>query len=97
MAVHVGVVRVSLRLHSRTLKEKRAVVKSVVALVQQRFQASAAEVEDLDDVSVATLAAAVVSNSALLAEQLARAIVEAVEAARPDAELIDATVDVLRV
>lgn len=97
MAVHVGVVRFSLRLQSRTLKEKRAVVKSVVALVQQRFHASAAEVEDLDDVSVATLAAAVVSNSALLAEQLARAIVEAVEAARPDAELIDATVDVLRV
>lgn len=96
MAVHVGVVRVSLRLHSRTLKEKRAVVKSVVALVQQRFQASAAEVEDLDDVSVATVAAAVVSNSAPLAEQLARAIVEAVEAARPDTELIDAVVEVLR-
>lgn len=96
MAVHVGVVRVSLRLHSRTLKEKRAIVKSVVALVQQRFHATAAEVEDLDDVSIATVAAAIVSNSPAVAEQLARAIAGAVEAARPDAELIDATIDVLR-
>jgi hypothetical protein len=91
----VGVVRIRLRLPSRTLKEKRAIVKSVVERLRQRFNASVAEVEDLDDVGMTTIAAACVSNGARHADEQLQAIARAIEEWRLDAEVVSVETELL--
>jgi len=95
--MHIALLRLHLRLPSRTLKEKRAIVKSVVERLRNRFNASVAEVADLDAVASATIAAAVVSNSSRVAEAQVRAIAAAVEEWRLDVEIIDVEIEVLHV
>ena len=85
----VAVVRVRLRLPSRTLKEKRAIVKSVIERLRQRFNASVAEVEALDSHGLAVIAAACLSNDSRHADDQAQAIVAAISEWRLDAELLD--------
>ena len=85
----VGIVRIRLRLPSRTLKEKRAIVKSVVERLRQRFNASVAEIDDLDDVGIATIAAACLSNDSQHADAQLQSIARAVEEWRLDAEVME--------
>jgi len=59
MIVGTLVVRLLIR-ESRTLKDKRQVVRSILDRVKSGFNVSAAEVDSLDDVKVATLAFAAV-------------------------------------
>ncbi|HRA46954.1 MAG TPA: DUF503 domain-containing protein [Thermomicrobiales bacterium] len=60
----IGVARVTLYLHAAdSLKEKRRTVKSLLQRIHNRYNVSAAEVDDLDDHRVATLGITVVSNS----------------------------------
>ncbi|MFN8617529.1 MAG: DUF503 family protein [Dehalococcoidia bacterium] len=91
----IALVRIRLRLPSRTLKEKRTIVKSVVERLRNRFNASVAELDDLDSAGVATIGAAVLSNDARHADEQAQAIVAAVEGWRLDAELIDLEVELI--
>lgn len=85
----ITVVRIRLRLASRTLKEKRMIVKSTVQRLRNRFNASVAEVEELDSPGLATIAAACLSNERSHAEEQAAAIIRAVHEWRLDAEIID--------
>ena len=91
----LAVLRVRLRLPSRTLKEKRTIVKSVVERLRNRFNASVAEVEDLDNVGVASIAAVVVSNESRHADEQAQAIAAAIEDWRLDAELLDIAIELI--
>lgn len=84
----VGVVRIRLALPSRTLKEKRAIVKSTVERLRNRFNAAVAEVEDLDDAATATVGAVCISNDAQHADQQVAAIARAVEEWRLDVEVL---------
>ena len=84
----VGVLRLRLAVPADSLKEKRAVVKSTVERLRQRFNAAVAEVEDLDDPGHATLAACVVSNDPQHADQMLGTIAKAVEEWRLDLELL---------
>jgi len=93
----IAVLRVRLRLPSRTLKEKRTIVKSVVERVRNRFNASVAEVEDLDAVGMATIAAVVISNDSRHADEQAQAVAAAIEDWRLDAELLDVSVELIDV
>jgi len=93
--VTIGVVRVRLRLPSRTLKEKRTIVKSVVERLRQRYNASVAEIDDLDDVTTTTIAAAVISNDARHADEQAQEIARAIEAWRLDAEVLEVETELL--
>ena len=93
----IAVLRVRLRLPSRTLKEKRTIVKSVVERLRNRFNASVAEIEDLDEVGLATIGAAVVSNDSRHADKQAQAIAAAIEDWRLDAELLEVSVELIDV
>jgi uncharacterized protein YlxP (DUF503 family) len=93
----IAVLTVRLRLPSRTLKEKRAIVKSVVERLRNRFNASVAEVDDLDAHGFATIAAAVISNQSRHADEQAQTIAAAIEEWRLDAELIDVRVELIDV
>ncbi len=91
----IGVVRVRLRLPSRTLKEKRTIVKSVVERLRQRYNASVAEMDDLDDVATATIGAAVLSNDSRHADEQVQEIARAIEAWRLDAEVLEVETELI--
>lgn len=94
----VGVLRISLRLDdAHSLKEKRAVVKSVVERVRARFNAAAAEVEDNDTWNLATIGVACLSNDGAHAEAQLQAIASAIAGWRLDAEVLSVETEVLTV
>ncbi len=93
----VGVVTIRMRLPSRTLKQKRAIVKSVVERLRQRYNAAVIEAEDLDSAELATIAAVVVSNESRHADEQAQAIVGSVTGWRLDAEVYDVGVEMIEV
>lgn len=48
---------------SRTLKDKRAVRRSMLARIRNKFHAACAEIDTQDNVGILTIGIAVVSNS----------------------------------
>ena len=81
MATSIGAARIALYLEeSFSLKDKRQVVRSITQKVRNRFNVGIAEVEDLDDPRVATLAIVCVSNSAPHANQMLNEVIRFVEA-----------------
>jgi hypothetical protein len=78
-----------------SLKEKRGVVKPIIARLRKEFNVSVAEVEDHDQLGHAVLAVAAVSPSAdYLHGQLTR-VAESVAEWRLDAELVDYQIEML--
>lgn len=61
---------------SQSLKDKRSVVKSLLARCRNRFNVSMAEVGALNTYKEAILAAVAVSNSTVLLDQLREKLVE---------------------
>jgi uncharacterized protein len=80
MTVWIGRARLTLYLHgARSLKDKRSEVKSVIHRLQRRFNAAVAEIEDLDDMRVATIGIVVLSTSASHADSMLATILTATE------------------
>ncbi len=91
----VGVQRVVLQIPgARSLKDRRQVVKSFKERVQARLRISVAEVGDLDNPRVATVAMAVVANEASFCDEvLARAA--SMASTLPDAVLADRATEII--
>lgn len=90
----VGTLRVRLLLReSRSLKDKRQVVKSIKDRLRNGFNVSVAEVDELDHRQLAVLGCAMVSNEA---HHLKLALGQIVQALRshPVAELLDHEMEV---
>jgi len=92
----VGILRITMAIPASTLKEKRAIVKSVVERLRNRFNASVAEVDDLDDPGRVTIAAACLSNEAHHADQQLQSIARVVEEWRLDAEILEIETELVR-
>jgi hypothetical protein len=76
----IGVARITLYLEgSFSLKDKRQVVRSITKRVQNQFNAAIAEVEDLDDMRLATLGLVCVSNSAAHADEMLATVIRFIE------------------
>jgi len=81
MTTVIGVARVTLHLHgSVSLKDKRHVVRSLTHKVRNQFNVGIAEVEDLDDIRLGTLAVVCVSNSSAHADQMLASVIRFIEA-----------------
>jgi uncharacterized protein YlxP (DUF503 family) len=93
--VTVGVLRITLRLPSRTLKDKRTIIRPVIERMRARFNAAVAEVDGGDLPATAVLAAAVLSNDPRHADTQLQAIARAVQEWRLDAEVIDLETELL--
>jgi uncharacterized protein YlxP (DUF503 family) len=90
----VGSLRVRLLLReSRTLKDKRQVVRSIKDRLRNRFNISVAEVGALDRCQVAVLGMAMVSNESRHIRMTFDEIVQQLRS-HPVAELIDHQVEV---
>ncbi len=76
----IGAARVTVYLPEATsLKEKRGVIKSVIARARNKFNAGIAEVEDLDDMRVATIGIVCVSNNGGHADEMLQAVIGFIE------------------
>jgi uncharacterized protein YlxP (DUF503 family) len=94
----IGALRMTLHLPaSHSLKDKRQVVRSVLARLQHHFAVAAAEVDDQDAWQVATLGVSCVSNSPRHAQEMLQEIYRYVEETRPDIVIQDVAVEVLRI
>jgi uncharacterized protein YlxP (DUF503 family) len=87
--VFVGALLVQLYLPtSDSLKDKRQVVKSLIARLSTQFGVSVAEVGQLEARQNAELGVARVSNEAHHAESVLEAVVRFIEETRPDVDVI---------
>lgn len=78
-----------------SLKEKRGIVKPLVARIRNEFNVSVAEVEDHDQLGHAVIAVAAVSVSADYVHGLLERVAHSVATWRLDAELVDYTIEML--
>ncbi len=91
----VGCGRIVLRIHDcRSLKEKRRVVKTVISRVQNRFNASVAEIEDNDVYQRAVIGLAVVGNDTGVIDARIEKILDLVESLGV-AELIESDMEII--
>ncbi|MEJ5199969.1 MAG: DUF503 domain-containing protein [Anaerolineae bacterium] len=78
-----------------SLKEKRGIVKPLIARIRKEFNVSVAETEDHDQLGHTVLAVAAVSASADYVYGQLQRVAEAVASWRLDAELIDYQIELL--
>jgi len=92
----VGLCRVWLRLpENQSLKGKRQVLKSLIARIHNRFNVSAAEVDDHDRWQMASLGISCVTTSADHAHQVLSKVVSFIRTDRPDAEIVDYRIEIV--
>ena len=94
--MYVAGCRVTLHLPaSRSLKDKRQIVRSLSERLRRQFNVSVAEVDEQDVWQTAVLGLAAVSNTAAHAETQLERVLEEIERTRLDAELVDLQRDVM--
>jgi uncharacterized protein YlxP (DUF503 family) len=92
----VGICTLTLDIpHSRSLKDKRRVVKSIIARVRNQFNVSIAEVEKNDAWHSAVIGIACVSNDSAYAHGLLEKAVQLIANSRLDASVADYEVEIL--
>ena len=93
----VGVLSVQALLHGpESLKDKRRIIKSCLAKVQNRFNVSAAEVEHQDEWRRAGLGFACVSNETGHADSMMSAVLDFLEG-DPEMEIIGVATEVIHI
>ncbi len=94
--MNLGVCKLKLRLpENHTLKDKRRVLKSVIARVRNNYNVSIAEVDDQDLWQLATLGIACASNSAQQVSEVLSEVVDFISQSRLDAEILDYEIEVI--
>lgn len=78
-----------------SLKEKRGIVRPLVARIRKEFNVSVAEIDDMDQLGHMVLSVAAVSASADYVHGLLQRVAETVGDWRLDAELVDYTIEML--
>jgi uncharacterized protein YlxP (DUF503 family) len=96
MPLTVGLCRVELRLpENHSLKGKRQVLKSLIARIHNRFNVSAAEVDDHDSWQIAAIGISVVSNDDRHTDQVMASVVSFIRHERLDAEVLNVETEIL--
>lgn len=94
----VGVARITLHLPaSRSLKDKRQVVRSLLAQVRNRFDVAAAEVDRLDRWQIAVIGLSCVSTDSRHADEIMAKVVDFVANRKVEAEMMDYETEVMHV
>ena len=94
----IGVCRVTLHLPaSHSLKDKRQVVRSLLARLRNRFDLAVAEVDDQDRWQIATLGLACVSSSASVVDEVLTHALNYIEETRLDAMVTEVAREVTHI
>lgn len=93
----VGACRITLRLpENHSLKGKRQVVKSVVSRLHNKFNVSAAEIENHDSWQIATIGITCISNDERHANEILAHVTDFVRRERLDAEILDIETEIIQ-
>ena len=93
--MRVGLLRARLLLReSRSLKDKRSVVKSIKGKLKSKFNISVAEIGSLDDRQIAEIGVAFVSNESRFAESVLSKVLRFIRL-NPFAEVTDSNIEIL--
>jgi len=96
--MYVAVCEITLRLpDSSSLKDKRQIVRSVLARLRNQFEISASEVDNQDIWQLTTLGQAYASGDAQHARNVIDKAIRYVEESRPDLDITGDWTDVLTV
>ena len=87
MVMHIYSAQFQLHLPSRSLKEKRGIVKSILVRARNRFNVAAAEVDLLDKHGAAMIAFVTVAENCLQARIRLEELEAWLVAERPDVEV----------
>ncbi len=92
----VGVSQVTLHLpDSHSLKEKRQIIKSLMARVRNQFEVAIAEVEEHDRWQIAKLGISCVSNSSQHAGEILARVRRFIEETRPDIMVTEYEIEIM--
>ncbi len=80
-----------------SLKGKRKVVRSIISRVENKFNVSAAEIDDNDQWRLATIGVVCVSNDGRHSNEILSRVVTFIESSRGDAEFLDYQIELLNV
>ena len=98
MSMYVATAHVTLRLFdSASLKDKRQVVRSILARARNHFEVSAAEVGSQDIWNLAELGFACVSGDSGHARDVLDEVIRSIGDSRPDVEITQADTDVISI
>lgn len=93
--MRVGTVKVALRLQrAESLKEKRAVIQSLIDRVRRKFNVAIAEIDRLEEKESAVLGIALVSNDGRLNDRLLSKLIERISK-QPGITLEDYQIELL--
>jgi uncharacterized protein YlxP (DUF503 family) len=98
MSINVGVCTIKIRLpENLSLKGKRSVIKSITVQVKNKFEVSAAEVDDQDAWQIATIGVSCISNNSQHTNEVLSKVVNFVDNGRFDIEMLDYRIEILPV
>ena len=78
-----------------SLKEKRSMLKTLIARLHREFNISAAEVDLQDEWAATVLGISSVSNDAAHAQRWLQHVIEWIEKYRPDVEVVDHYIEII--
>ena len=88
--MNAGICRIKLHLsHSQSLKDKRRIVKSIIARLRSQYNISIAEVDDQDLWQLVTLGIACVSNHNQHVDETLSKVMNFIVNNYPELEIID--------
>ena len=94
--MNAGICRIKLHLpDSRSLKDKRRVVKSIVSRLRNQYNISVAEVDDQDLWQLATLGIACVSNHNQHVDETLSKVMNFIVSNYSELEIVDHQVEIL--
>jgi len=92
----IGVSQITLHLpDSHWLKDKRQIIKSLIARVRNRFEVAIAEVEEQDRWQIAILGISCVTNSSQHADEVLGHVQRYIEETRPDIILSNVETEII--
>jgi len=91
----IGVCTIELDIPAASLKDKRRVIKSIIARLRNKFNISVAEVDHLDSWQRGVIAAVAVSNDRDYVHGLMSRVAGWVEESRLDCELVDYEIELI--
>jgi len=98
MSINVGVCKIKVRLpENLSLKGKRSVVKSIIAQVKNKFEVSAAEIDDQDAWQIATIGVSCISNDSHHTNEVLSKVVNFVDNGHFEIEMLDYQIEILPV
>ena len=95
MVIGVGIIELHLP-GVRSLKEKRSILKGLLARLHKEYNISCSEI-DLHDVwQSSAIGIAIISTGATHAERVIESVVQWIETNRPDLMVVDHSVEIIR-